>query len=133
MILSFIWGGWMSLVEARGGNPAVLWPIEHAHLAFVGWLVNTVIGFALWLLPLNRAQYPQTQGRFFTWMPGAIYVLLNGGLLARIFSEPFSNASAIARVALAASAFAQVGAVLIFAVLAWSRTRPPARPASGVR
>ncbi len=133
LILAFAWGAGMALVEARGGNAAGLWPVEHAHLAFVGWLVNTVIGFALWLLPLNRQRYPQTQGRYRSWMPLAIYLLLNLGLVARIVSEPFAYQSQLARIVLGISGIAQLGSVLVFAALAWSRTRPPARPAPGVR
>lgn len=133
LLIAFTWGGWMSVLEATGGNAGALLPVEHAHLAFVGWLVNTVIGFALWLLPLNRQRFPQTQGRYLQWMPWTIYAGLNGGLVMRIVSEPLVTQNAIARVALVASAILQVGAIAVFAVLAWSRTRPPARPAAGVR
>jgi len=65
-------------------------------------------------------------------MPLAIYVLLNGGLIARIVSEPNAT-SMIARAILGASAVSQVLAILLFASLAWLRTRPPSRPAPGVR
>ena len=123
----------MSVLEATGGNAGALLPVEHAHLAFVGWLVNTVIGFALWLLPLNRRRYAATQGRYLPWMPWAIYAGLNGGLIMRIVSEPLVAQSAAARVALIASAILQVAAIAVFGILAWSRTRPPARPAAGVR
>lgn len=133
MLLTFVWGAAMSILEATGGNAGALLPVEHAHLAFVGWLVNTVVGFALWMLPLNRSRYPQMRGRYAPWMPFAIYALLNGGLLARIVSEPLAQASALARVILAASAFAQVAAIAIFLMLVWSRTIAPARPAQGVR
>ncbi len=133
LILAFAWGAAMALREARGGSAGDLWPVEHAHLAFVGWLVNFVIGFALWLLPLNRERYPQTQGRYLAWMPLAIYLLLNVGLVARIVSEPFAYQSEIARIVLGVSGIAQLAAILLFAALAWSRTRAPARPAPGVR
>lgn len=133
LLIAFLWGGWMSVVEASGGNAGALFPIEHAHLAFVGWLVNTVIGFALWLLPLNRQRYPKTQGRYAAWMPLSIYMLLNGGLLMRIVSEPLVADSAIARAGLDASAVSQCAAICIFVALAWSRTKAPARPAAGVR
>ncbi|HVA34425.1 MAG TPA: hypothetical protein VNG31_09770 [Candidatus Baltobacteraceae bacterium] len=133
LVVAFSWGAWMALEEAFGRSVNPIWAIEHAHVAFVGWLVNMVIGFALWLLPLNRERFPDTQGRYFRWMPLTIYLLLNGGLIARIFSEPAVAVSAVARLALGASAVAQVGAILLFVALAWLRTRPPSRPAKGVR
>ena len=123
----------MSFVEAAGGNPEALFPIEHAHLAFVGWIVNTVIGFALWLLPLNRERYAQTKGRYLPWMPWTIYALLNGGLVMRILSEPFVPQSMVARIMLDISAVFQLAAIAVFGILVWTRTRPPSHPAPGVR
>ncbi len=64
LALAFVWGAWMALLDAAGRPIPPMWPIEHAHLAFVGWLVNVVIGIALWMLPLNRERYPATKGRY---------------------------------------------------------------------
>ncbi len=133
LVVTFCWGAWMALEESVGRSVNPIWAIEHAHLAFVGWLVNMVIGFALWLLPLNRERFPDTQGRYFRWMPLTIYLLLNGGLIARILSEPAVASSAVARLALGASAVMQVCAILLFIKLAWLRTRRPSHPAKGVR
>jgi len=55
----------------------------------VGWLVNTVIGIALWMLPLNRARFPRTQGRYPRRMVAACFTLLNGGLVLRLVGEPW--------------------------------------------
>lgn len=123
--VAFVWGAWMALDESRGIAINPIWAVEHAHIAFVGWLVNMVIGFALWMLPLDRQRFPQTQGRYFRWMPWTIYVLLNSGLIARIVSEPNAAGSDLARTALALSAIAQLGAILIFAALAWLRVKAP--------
>lgn len=133
LVVAFVWGAWMALEESLARPIDPVWAIEHAHVAFVGWLVNMVIGFAIWLLPLNRERFPDTQGRYFRWMPPSIYLLLNGGLIARIVSEPASVHSAIARAILGASAVSQLCAILLFVALAWLRTRPPSRPAPGVR
>lgn len=133
LVVAFVWGAWMALEESLARPIDPIWAIEHAHVAFVGWLVNMVIGFAIWLLPLNRERFPDTQGRYFRWMPPSIYLLLNGGLIARIVSEPASAHSAIARAILGASAVSQLCAILLFVALAWLRTRPPSRPAPGVR
>lgn len=52
------------LLEPVGRPAPFVIGIEHRHMGFVGWLVNTVIGIALWLLPLNRKAFPATQGRY---------------------------------------------------------------------
>ena len=133
LVIAFAWGGWMALEEALGHAVNPILAVEHAHVAFVGWLVNMVIGFALWLLPLNRARFPQTQGRYDPWMPWTIFALLNAGLVARVFSEPLLAVHPLAGIVLAGSAIAQAGAILLFVALAWMRTRPPSHPAKGVR
>ncbi|HVS46107.1 MAG TPA: hypothetical protein VMS32_05515 [Verrucomicrobiae bacterium] len=133
LAVAFVWGAWMALEESFGRPVDPIWAIEHAHVAFVGWLVNMVMGFAMWFLPLNRERFPETQGRYFRWMPLTIYLLLNGGLIARIVSEPSIASSTIARGVLGTSAVAQVCAVLLFVSFAWFRTRPPSHPAPGVR
>ncbi len=133
LVVTFVWGAVMALDESFARSIDPIWGIEHAHVAFVGWLVNTVIGFAIWFLPLNRERFPVTQGRYARWMPLAIYAMLNGGLIARVVSEPIAGTSMIARTTLGLSAVSQVLAILLFAALAWLRTRPPSRPAPGVR
>ncbi len=73
LALTFIVGSVLLALEAfRSPAPYVL-GVEHAHLGLVGWLVNTVIGIALWMLPLNRARFPHTQGRYPKGMPAACF------------------------------------------------------------
>jgi len=133
LVFAFVAGAYMAIAEALGHPVARIWAVEHAHLAFVGWLVNVVMGIALWMLPLARERYPHTSGRYPAGAPIAIYALLNGGLVVRILSEPFLETGALARGALFVSALAQVAAVALFAYVAWHRVRAPARPAPGVR
>jgi hypothetical protein len=133
LVLTFVWGAAMTAVEALGGNAGVLFPVEHAHLAFVGWLVNTVIGFALWLLPLNRERFSQTQGRYHPWTVWSVYGLLNAGLVARLISEPLAPAFDAARIVLMCSGVMQLAAVALLVSIVWYRTKPPSRPAPGVR
>ena len=133
LALAFGWGAVMAIGESLGATFPALWPVEHAHLAFVGWLVNLVIGIALWMLPLDRARYPETAGRYPRGVPYAIWGLLNGGLALRILAEPALASGPAARAALAVGSLAQVAAVVAFAVVAWHRVRAPAHPAPGVR
>src|SRR5579884_895217 len=67
LALAFLWGAAMASAEALGVAIPPMWPVEHAHLAFVGWLVNLVIGIAWWMLPLNRDRFPDTAGRYPRW------------------------------------------------------------------
>jgi len=133
LVLAFSAGAALAIASSVGVAVSPIWAIEHAHLAFVGWLVNIVIGIALWMLPLARERYPRTAGRYPPWAPMTVYALLNGGLALRIVSEPFLATGAVARTALFVSAVAQLAAILLFAYVAWQRVRGPARPAPGVR
>ncbi|HEX8805401.1 MAG TPA: hypothetical protein VF741_00575 [Candidatus Aquilonibacter sp.] len=133
LILTFAWGATMAFAEATGHPFAPVWAIGHAHLAFIGWLVNLVIGIALWMLPLNRDAFPLTQGRYPSWLPYVVYLCLNVGLVMRICSEPFVSSSQLAAFGLGTSAALQVLAIVLFGIVAWLRTRAPARPGPGVR
>ncbi len=106
LVLAFAWGAAMALCEALGMSFAPILAVEHAHLAFVGWLVNLVVGVAWWMLPLNREVYPATAGRYPRWAPLTVWILLNGGLAARLVSEPALQFAA-ARPILVAAGFAQ--------------------------
>lgn len=133
LLLTFVWGAAMAVAEALGHPFGQIWAIEHAHLAFVGWLVNLVIGIALWMLPLARAVFPEMQGRYPRLLPYAAFACLNGGLVLRILSEPFVAQNQIAATLLGVSAILQVVAIVLFGVVAWIRTRAPAHPRPGVR
>src|SRR5579875_3006356 len=94
LVLAFVWGAAMAAGEALGIPPPPMWPVEHAHLAFVGWLVNLVIGIAWWMLPLNRERFPESAGRYPRWAPPTVWALLNLGLVARILAEPALSSAA---------------------------------------
>lgn len=136
LVLTFALGSTLLIFEAFGRPAAYTFAIEHAHLGAVGWLVNTVLGIALWMLPLNRERFPATQGRY---PPGVAYVcfaLLNGGLVLRIVAEPWfqlGGKSPVAGVLLVLSAIAQLLAIAIFVNVAWHRVRGASHPAPGVR
>ncbi len=133
---TFIAGSVLLTLEALGRPVRNVFAVEHAHLGTVGWLVNIVIGIALWMLPLNRQRFPKTQGRY---PPGAVvacFTLLNGGLLLRVIAEPWyqlGGESVAARVLLIAASLAQPVAIILFVAIAWQRVRGPSQPAPGVR
>jgi hypothetical protein len=135
MALTFVLGGTLLLLEAAGRPAPYVIGVEHAHLGEVGWLVNVVIGIALWMLPLNRERFPATQGRYPSTLVYACFALLNGGLVVRLLAEPWFQLAGrppVAAVALALAAVAQPAAIALFVYIAWQRVRAPSRPAAGV-
>lgn len=128
LTLTFALGAAMLIAEASG----VVWPsvfaVEHAHLAFVGWLVNLVIGIALWLLPVNRSAFPRSQGRYPPRLVRTSFYLLNGGIILRVLTEPYYelvNQGSAVRSVLVLAGVAQFAAIIIFAAIAWRRVRQP--------
>jgi len=128
LALTFVAGSVLLALEAVGHPVPYVFGIEHAHLGTVGWLVNTVIGIALWMLPLNRSRFPRTQGRYPRRMVAACFTLLNGGLVLRLVGEPWyqlGGATVAAAALLLVSAVAQPLGIAIFVIIAWQRVRPP--------
>jgi len=125
LIATFIAGAALLSLGAFGHPAPFIVGIEHGHAGFVGWLVNTVIGVAYWLLPANRARFPQTQGRYPETIARSSFYLLNVGLLLRLFGEPFMEASGIVRTVVVASALLQVAGIAAFAWIAWQRVFAP--------
>jgi len=137
LFLTFLVGAALTIARGAGASIPAIIGVEHAHLGLVGFLVNIVIGIALWMLPLDRERYPTTQGRYPDAAPTACWWLLNGGLTIRVVAEPVQqlvNPSSFALAALVdAAALAQLAAVGIFAAIAWHRIRPAAMERFGTR
>jgi len=127
LVLTFLAGAALLVLEAAGRPAPFIIGVEHGHMGFVGWLVNTVIGVALWLLPLNRQAFPETQGRYPELASRAAFVLLNVGLAIRLIIEPMyaARASSAASVLLVVSAAFQLTAIVIVAWIVWKRVYPP--------
>ena len=135
LLLTFGAGAALMIATAVGKPAPFIFEVEHGHLGFVGWLVNVVIGVALWMFPLDRERYPATQGRYPAAAPLWCYYLLNVGLVVRLIVEPWiqlTRTGILGSALLVASATMQLAAILIFVGIIWSRTRGPQRPAPGV-
>lgn len=131
LTLTFLFGAAMLIMKALGSPTPFIIGIEHGHMGFVGWLVNTVAGVALWLLPLNRQAFPETQGRYPERVARTAFIMLNVGLPLRLIVEPLHDAHAtfLTAVLLILSAVLQVGAICIVAWIVWKRVyAPPLRP-----
>ena len=140
LLLTFAAGAAMLVAQSFGAAVPFIVEVEHGHLGFVGWLVNVVMGVALWMFPLDRKSYPETQGRYPLVAPLWCFYLLNCGLVVRVVVEPWlqlSDPVGAARLAgstlLAVSGIAELAAVIIFVAIVWRRTRGPDRPTPGVR
>lgn len=127
LVLTFLAGAVFLGLEATGRSVPFILAVEHGHMGFVGWLVNTVIGVALWLLPLNRRAFPQNQGRYPEHAARTAFVLLNVGLPMRLIVEPLhvSRPTALTSSLLITSGAFQLAAVLIVGWIAWNRVFPP--------
>lgn len=136
LVLTFLVGAALLIAKALGHPAPFIIGVEHGHLAFVGWLVNIVMGVALWLFPLDRERFPETSGRYPVRAVLAAYFLLNIGLPLRAIVEPWHDlggGSPLSAILLAMSGIMQLAAIVVFASVIWQRIRPPSRPAPGVR
>lgn len=98
----------------------------HAHMGFVGWLVNLVMGIALWFLPANREKFPANRGRYPAPTVRWIYAMLNVGLILRVVFEPAldkSGPTTLLSGIILISVILQLAAIVIFATIAWARVR----------
>lgn len=118
-------GGLMLLDGTLPGALAAWLVPSHAHMLFVGWFLQFVIGVAYWLLPRKRTT---VQPLGYNERLGMVATLaLNAGLLMRVAVEPLERmgqGSAVTQVALGLVALLQVSAILIFATQLWPRVGP---------
>ena len=136
LVLTFAIGAVLLILAAVGRPAPYVFQVEHAHLGFVGWLVNVVMGVALWMFPLDQGRYPRTRGRYSTPLVIWIYLLLNSGLLVRLLIEPtaaFGKLHGAGAALLIAAALAQFLAIALFVATIWSRVRSPSQAAPGLR
>ena len=94
------------------------WP-TYLHFLTVGWLLQLIIGIALWLFPRRSAARP----RWCEWLGWTTFVLLNLGLVLRAVGEPGRALGHDAELPLLISAAAQLVAVGAFVLNVWPRVR----------
>jgi hypothetical protein len=123
---TFALGAILLILKALGLPPHINFSNVHAHMGFVGWLVNLVMGIALWFLPVNREKFPENRGRYPAMTVRVIFTMLNLGLVLRVIFEPLADKEGPALLysaTLVTSALLQLAAVIVFAAIAWVRVR----------
>jgi hypothetical protein len=91
------------------------------HLFLVGWVTQLIFGMVYWMFPKYTLEKPR--GR--EWLAGAVFGLLNLGLLLRVVGEPLNalNPSPYSGWILALSALLQWTAGMGFLVNTWQRVK----------
>lgn len=100
--------------------PPGLTPV-YFHLLMVGWVTQFILGVAIWMLP----KYSQEKPRGLEALSWATYILLNIGLLVRVFGEPLTQLYPGTPWGwmLVLSAILQWVAGLLFVMNAWKRVK----------
>jgi len=96
----------------------VVWP-TYLHLLVVGWLTQLIFGVAFWLFP----KHPGASVRGSERLGWTSFVLLNLGLLLRLWSEPRALLGGDAAGLLVISAVAQLLGGWAFVANTWPRIR----------
>lgn len=90
------------------------------HLLMVGWMAQLIFGIVYWMFPKYTKERPHGNETL-AW---AVYVLLNAGLLLRVFGEPLHTlVGGYTGWLLALSAFLQWLAGLGFVANTWPRVK----------
>ncbi len=117
-------GSWMLIRQAQESPLGRPWPVLHAHILLVGFLLLLIMGVAFWMFPRVQGRRP---GRDIGWIA---FGLMNAGLLLRILAEPLStDGDAVWRTVLGVSAVLPTLGAIMFGVAIWPRVRAAMSPA----
>ena len=125
LVLGMALGSWMllrvALDEPRLGHP---WPVLHAHILLLGFLLMLIMGVAYWMFPRVRGQRTGREGG---WVG---FALVNAGLLLRVVAEPAvaDGHGGVWRVLLAGAAVLPTLGAAVFAVTILPRVRSVLSP-----
>ncbi len=99
---------------------AVLYPV-YIHLLMVGWITQLIMGVVYWMFP----KYSKANPRGSEQLGWIVFVLLNVGLILRVFGEPLNTLKPDWNLGwmLAASAILQLLAGWAFIVNTWGRVK----------
>lgn len=114
-MLALMLGIWLALGAANG-----LFPV-YIHLFVLGWLTQLIFGVIFWMFPKFSAEKPRGTEALGWWT----YILLNFGLLLRVFAEPINSyrPDTFSGWMLVLSAILQFLAGLLFVINSWGRVK----------
>jgi heme/copper-type cytochrome/quinol oxidase subunit 1 len=118
-------GSWLLIEQANGHDPGTTWPVLHAHLLLVGFLLLLVMGVAYWMFPRVQGARP---GRGGGWVA---FALVNAGLILRVVAQPRVDAHGGQpwRFLLEAAAILPTVGITVFALSILPRIRAAMTPA----
>ncbi len=82
LVVGMALGSWMLIEQARGHDPGGTWPVLHAHILLVGFLLLTIMGVAYWMFPRVQGARPGAPGAWFA------FGCVNAGLVLRVLAQP---------------------------------------------
>lgn len=100
---------------------ALFWRTTHVHLLLVGFVLQMIMGVAIWMFPRRKELpywTPELQGM-------VLYFLLNTGTITRTVGEPFRNKWVWAYWLWMIGSMAQVLSIFYFIALVYPRIRKP--------
>ena len=135
LAVGLLLGGWMMVRrELAGVYPSPYLVSAHTHAILVGFVMNMILGVALWMFPRPE----KGDVRYSPRAAEAAYWLVAGGTAARVLGEllrPVVGAAWL-RWAVVLAGLAQIAGLATFFHTMWSRIRPVgsrAREARGER
>ena len=135
LAVGLLLGGWlMARRELAGIPPSPHVVSAHTHAIFVGFVMLTILGVALWLFPRPA----QDDTRYQPTLAAAAYWLVTVGTAVRVAGEVLRavNGSLALRLAVLSGGVAQIVGIGVYFHTMWSRIRPvgsQAREARGER
>jgi len=100
---------------------ALLFRTTHVHLLLIGFVLQMIMGIAVWMFPRRKEPpywTPELQGT-------VLYVILNLGIITRTVGEPFRNRWGWAYWLWTIGSITQLIAIFYFITLVYPRIRKP--------
>ncbi|HXF94571.1 MAG TPA: hypothetical protein VNI61_00575 [Gemmatimonadales bacterium] len=119
LVVGFSLGAWLLAEKGLGSRTALAWALRPAHLEFllIGWLVQLVMGVALWIFPRFGVPRSAYGSAGLAW---SAFVLLNAGVLLVSVAPLLPAGAPLAALGRAI----EIAAAAAFAVNLWGRVRP---------
>ncbi|MEO0223566.1 MAG: hypothetical protein ABIL76_00545 [candidate division WOR-3 bacterium] len=98
----------------------------HTHLILIGFVIQMIMGVALWMFPQKPTREISIEKRFTTEKEGlTLYILLNIGIILRTLFEPFSRTNKLAFYIALIGILFQIVSIFYFLFLIFPRIRKP--------